>query len=231
MHRPQAALRHFETFLTIADNVALRTQSRCPANGTRSAFQISGPAPESVLWRIAKEGQGERDPQDRGDPGRRRGRLQPARRGGRGPHAGAAAGAAQRSDRPDDCRASWARGQAHRRRGAGRVPQRRRRGALRDRGAARHARTQCRRACGSPHRVPGRHPPRRRGRGERRRPDGRRRQHRRAARRRLRGRRGLHLGGCLPTGARQDEGSLRRSRRADAEEHRTADARLPRAAG
>jgi adenylate cyclase len=47
----------------------------------------------------------ERDPENRGDPGRRRGRLQPARRRGRGSHARAAAGAAQRSDRspPSPC--------------------------------------------------------------------------------------------------------------------------------
>ena len=31
-------IRHFETFLTIAGNVALRTESRCPANGTLGAL-------------------------------------------------------------------------------------------------------------------------------------------------------------------------------------------------
>jgi hypothetical protein len=40
-----------------------------------------------------------RSPEDRRDPGRRRGRLQPARGRGRGSHACAAAGIAQRSDR------------------------------------------------------------------------------------------------------------------------------------
>ncbi len=62
-----------------------------------------------------------------------------------------------------------------------RVPQRRRRGALRDRGAERHDRAQRRRAARTAHRVSRRHSSRRHCRGERRRPDGRRRQHRRAA--------------------------------------------------
>ena len=73
----------------------------------------------------------ERDPEDRGDPGRGHRRLQPARRRRRGSHLVAAAGAARRSDRSGDRRPSRAHRQAHRRRGAGRVPQRGRRGALR----------------------------------------------------------------------------------------------------
>ena len=90
--------------------------------------------------------------EDRCDPGRRCRRLQPARRRGRGGNAGAAAGAAQRSDRSRDRRASWTRRQAHRRRRSHRVSQRRRRGALRDRSAERHGRAQrraCRRSGGS----------------------------------------------------------------------------------
>ena len=42
-----------------------------------------------------------RNSEDRSDPGRRCGRLQPAGRRGRGPHFGAAPGAAQRPARPD----------------------------------------------------------------------------------------------------------------------------------
>ena len=61
-----------------------------------------------------------------------------------------------------------------------RVPQRGRRRALRHRGAERHGRAQRRRSARAPHRVPRRHPSWRCGRGERRRPDGRRRQYRRA---------------------------------------------------
>ena len=56
---------------------------------------------------------------------------------GRGSHAVAAARAAQRSDRSRHRRASRAHRQAHRRRSARRVPQRGRRGALRDRSAER----------------------------------------------------------------------------------------------
>ena len=99
----------------------------------------------------------------------------------RGSHARAASGAAQRSDRSRHRRPSRPDRQAHRRRQHHRVPQRRRRGALRDRGPKRHGRAQCRRAARSAHRIPRRHPSRRRGRGERRRPHGRRRQYRRAA--------------------------------------------------
>ena len=82
----------------------------------------------------------ERDPETGGDPLFGCGRVQPARRRGRGSHPGAAASAAQRSDRPDYRRASRADCQAHRRRRDRRVPQRGRRGALRYRGAERHGR-------------------------------------------------------------------------------------------
>ena len=85
---------------------------------------------------------------------------------------------------PADRRASRPHRQAHRRRQPHRVPQRGRRGALRDRGADWPGRAQRRPAAGTPHRVPRRHSSRRRRRGERRRPDGRRRQYRGAARRR-----------------------------------------------
>ncbi len=64
-----------------------------------------------------------------------------------------APGAAQRPDRPDDRRASRARRQAHRRRRSRRVPQRGRRGALRDRSAERHGRAQRRPAARTTHRV------------------------------------------------------------------------------
>ena len=84
----------------------------------------------------------ERDPENCGDPRRRRRRLQPARGSGRGSHAGAASRAAQRPHRPDDRGPPRPRLQAHRRRAHRRVPQRGRRGALRDRNAERHGRAQ-----------------------------------------------------------------------------------------
>ena len=62
-------------------------------------------------------------------------RLQPAHGCGRGRHARAAEGASARTDRPQDRRTSRAHRQDHRRRHAGRVRQRRRRGALCGRGA------------------------------------------------------------------------------------------------
>ena len=122
----------------------------------------------------------ERDPETRGDLGLRRGRLQPARRRGRGSHL--ARLRALRSDLIDPTIAVASRPcrQAHRRRQPHRIPQRRRRGALRDRSPERHGRAQRRRAARTAHRISRRHPSRRRGRGERRRPDGRRRQYRRA---------------------------------------------------
>ena len=131
--------------------------------------------------------------EDRGDPGRGHGRLQPSRRRRRGSHAGSAPGLEERSDRSRDRRASRTNRQTDRRRQPHRVPQRGRRGALRDRRAERPHRAQRRPAAGTPHRVPRRHPFRRRGRGERRRSDGRRGQYRRAARRRLRAGRDLSL--------------------------------------
>ena len=123
----------------------------------------------------------ERDPENRGDPGRRCRRLQPARQRGRRSHAGAAARAPQRSDRARDRRSSWPDRQAHRRRLHRRIPQRGRCGALRDRSADRHDRAQCGRAPDKRDRIPHRHPFGRCGRGGRRRPHGRRRQYRRAA--------------------------------------------------
>src|SRR5271166_2899881 len=65
----------------------------------------------------------ERDPKNSSDPGGRRGRLQPARERGRGPHLGAAEGAAQRPHRSDDLGSSWPRREAHRRWRHRRVPQ------------------------------------------------------------------------------------------------------------
>ena len=114
----------------------------------------------------------ERDPENCGDPGRRCRRVQPARGSGRGSHALAPSGLEERPDRPRHRRPSWTDRQAHRRRQPHRVPQRGRRGALRDRSAERPHRAQCRRAARAPHRVPLRHPSRRRRRGERRRFDG-----------------------------------------------------------
>ena len=109
-------------------------------------------------------------------------------------------GAAQRSDRSRHRRASRAHRQAHRRRQPHRVPQRGRRGALRDRSAERHGRAQRRRAARAPHRVPRRHSSGRRRRGERRRSDGRRRQYRRAAGRHRQARRDLSVRGRLSAG-------------------------------
>ena len=63
-----------------------------------------------------------------------------------------------------------------------RVPQRGRRGALRDRSTERTGRAQRRPPAREAHRISRRHSPGRRGRGERRRPHGRRRQYCRAAR-------------------------------------------------
>ena len=62
---------------------------------------------------------------------------------------GAAEGLPQGAGRSEDRRASRPHRQDHRRRPAGRVRQRRRRGALRRRGAARHGRAQRRRAAGA----------------------------------------------------------------------------------
>ncbi len=109
------------------------------------------------------------------DPGGRRGRLLPARWRGRGSHSGATPGAAQRSGRPDNRRASRTHRQAHRRRQPHRIQQRGRRRALRDRGAERDGRTQRRPPPGASHRLPRGHPPGRCGRGGRRRSDARRR--------------------------------------------------------
>ena len=81
-----------------------------------------------------------------------------------------------------------------------RISQRGRRRTLRDRVAAWNCRAQRRPAARAPDRVPGRHPSRRRGRGERRRPDGRRRQYRRASRRHRQARRDLPVGGRLSAG-------------------------------
>ena len=101
-------------------------------------------------------------------------RLQPARRRRRRPDACAPSGSSQRSDRPGHRRPSRPHRQAPWRRRNHRVPQRGRRGALRDRGSDRPDRAQRRRAAGAAHRIPRWHSPGRRRRGERRRSHGRR---------------------------------------------------------
>ena len=73
-----------------------------------------------------------------------------------------------RAHRRQDRRAPRPHRQAHRRRHAGRVPERGERGRLRRRDPARHARAQRRRAAGPAHRVPHRHQSRRRHRRGRR---------------------------------------------------------------
>ena len=104
------------------------------------------------------------------------------------------------------------RRQAHWRRRACRVSQRRRRRALRDRSAERHGRTQRGSAAGQAHRVPDRHSSRRRRRGGRRRSDGRWRQYRRAARRHCAAWRDLPVRGRLSAGQRTARSRGHRSR-------------------
>ncbi len=121
----------------------------------------------------------------------------------------AAAGPAQRPHRSRRRRPSRAHRQAHGRRKPDRVPQRGRGRALRDRGAERHGGTQFRPAARAPHRVSHRHSSRGRGRGERRRPDGRRRQYRRPA---GRNRQARARSVCPKTPiARSEHGSISRS--------------------
>ena len=164
----------------------------------------------------------ERESQAGRDPGRRRGRVQPARRRGRRSHLGEVAGTAQRPDRSDHRRTQRARDQAHRGWGAGRVPQRGGRRALRHRGAERHGRAQCRRAAGPSHRVPDRHSSGRRSRGKRRRPDGRWRQHRLASGGGRGARRHLPVRGCLSPGQGEARPLGQRSRQHPTQEHRRA---------
>ena len=118
------------------------------------------------------------------------------------------------------------RGQAHRRRQHHRVPQRGRRGTLRNRSAERHGRAQRRPAAGTPHRVPYRHSSRRRRRGKRRRPHGRRRQYRRPPRRHRSTRRDLSFRGRLSSGAAATRSQGQRSRSNPTQEHRPAGPRL-----
>jgi TolB-like protein/class 3 adenylate cyclase/Flp pilus assembly protein TadD len=84
------------------------------------------------------------DPPSCRDPRRRCGGLFAADGGGRGGDARTPQGPSPAADRPEDRRASRPHRQNHRRRIAGRVRQRRRRGALRRRSAARHARPRAR---------------------------------------------------------------------------------------
>ena len=130
-----------------------------------------------------------------------------------------------RSDlhRPSDSSPSRAGRQAHRRWIPRRISQRGRRRALRDRGADRHGRTQRRSAGRSPHRAPHRGPSRRRGRGGRRRSDGRWRQYRRAARRDLPAGRDLPLRTSLLAGERSARSGGHGSRPDPTQEHRRAD--------
>ena len=182
--------------------------------------------PVIVIMCFARESRHERNAKNRRDSSFRRCRLFAPRGGGRGPHPGAAARAAQRPDRSDDRRPQWPNRQAHRRRQHRRVPQRGRRRAPRHRSAERDARAQRRRAARAPDRIPDRHSSRRHRRGERRRPHGRRRQYRGAAGGRLRARRDLPVERRLRTGPRQTEARIRRPRREATQEHRAAGARL-----
>ena len=89
-----------------------------------------------------------------------------------------------------------------------------------------HGRAQRRRAGRSADRIPHRHSSGRRGRGERRRSDGRRRQYRRAAGRDRRARRDLPFRGRLPAGESAARSGGQRSRPDATQEHRRADPRL-----
>ena len=109
-------------------------------------------------------------------------------------------GAAERSDRSRHRRASRPRSEADGRRRPHRVQKRRGCRALRHRGAERYGRAQRRASARAPHRVPHRHPSGRCGRGERRRPDGRRRQYRRAIGRYRQARGDLSFRGRLSAG-------------------------------
>ena len=160
-----------------------------------------------------------------GDPRRRHGRLQPADGGRRGRHARPPAHAPAGADRPRDRQEQGPDHQDHRRRHAGRVPERHRGGAVRGRGAGAHGAPQRRRRPGALDPVPHRHQSRRRDRRRRRHP-GRRRQRRRPARDHGRARRHLRLGGRARPGRHTTRACLHRSRRAGGQEHRAADPRL-----
>ena len=169
------------------------------------------------------EGRDKYDAQAGGHSGVGHRRILEARRRRRGSDSGAAPRAQKRPHRPDDIRASGPCGQAHRRRSPGRIPQRGRRSALRHRDAERHDRAQRRPAARAPHRIPRRHSPRRRGRGKRRRPDGRRRQYRGAPGRHRQTGRDLPVRGRLPPGQGAARADGERSRSQGPQEHRRPD--------
>ena len=132
----------------------------------------------------------------------------------------------RRADRAPYRRPPRPHRQAHRRRPAGRVRQRRRGGALRRRHPGRHGRPQPRRARRGAHRVPHRHQPRRRhhrGRRHLRR----RRQHRRAPGGAGRAGRHLRVARGARFGARQARHRARGPGREAGQEHRPAGPRVP----
>ena len=180
----------------------------------------------SMLSCYLSLGRNDRISKTRRNSSRRRGRLQPADRRGRRPHARPFARAAQRSDRSDDRGPQRAHRQAHGGRRARRVSFRGRCGALRHRSAERDGRAQRGRADRSPDRIPHRHSFGRRRRGERRRPHGRRRQYRSETGGDRPAGRDLSLGGRLPAGARTARPRSQRPGSNPAQEHRRAGARL-----
>ena len=101
---------------------ALRSIRRSPFPAFAPAWgattRLTSPSANASMTACARREcrSDERHPENRGDPGLRRGRLLPARRRGRGSHPVAAPGPAQRSDRSRHRRASWAHRQADRRR-------------------------------------------------------------------------------------------------------------------
>ena len=171
-------------------------------------------------------GHNDRIPKTRRNSSRRRGRLQPADRPRRGPHARTFARPAQRSDRSDDRGPQRAHRQAHGGRRARRVSFRGRCGALRHRSAERDGRTQRGRADRSPDRIPHRHSFGRCRRGERRRSHGRWRQHRSETGGDRPAGRDLSFGGRLPAGARKARPRSQRPGPNPAQEYRRPRARL-----
>ena len=148
----------------------------------------------------------------------RRGRLQPANGPRRSWDTRSAEDTPARDGGRQDRRASGPHRQGHRRRHAGRIPERGECSGLRHRHPAQDARAQRRRAGGPPHRVPHRHPSRRHHlRGQRhlwrrRQRGGAHREHCQAGRRR-------RVRYCPRPYRQPARSDLRGHRRADAEEH------------
>ena len=191
-------------------------------------MMASGPRPPSrgcALRQGATHASAERRASARGDPRRRHGRLQPADGGRRDRHARPPQDAPAGADRSLHRQEQGPDHQDHRRRHAGRVPERHRGRPMRGRGAGAHGPAQRRRGTGALDPVPHRHQSRRRDR-RRRRHLGRRRQRRRPPRDPGRARRHLRLRRRARPGRHPARARLHRSRRAGGQEHRPADPRL-----